>query len=201
MRFILKHILYCIGWIFFRTVFTVFWRLRITGSEHVPKQGPVIIASHHRSNADPPVVGSSIFREVHFVAKEELFKIPVLKRLILWVNGLPIKRGRQDLKAFKKAIQLLKDGKVLLMFPEGHRNPRDSFLRPKPGVGFLAGYTEVPVVPVFVVNTEKILFFKKICVYFGKPMYFKGEHDYRKIAQQVMEGIQELKDTIAVKQG
>lgn len=194
MVWIIKRILYCFGWCLFRGGFTLFWRLKIYGAEHIPRKGPVILASHHRSNADPPIVGCSLFREVFFVAKEELFRLPVFKMIITLVNGLPIKRGKSDVKGFKQVIRLLKNGKVLLLFPEGHRNPTDNFLKPKPGVGFLASYCGVPVVPVFVVNTDKLLWFKKIYVFFGKPMHFNKSDDYRMVAEQIMDGIKRLKD-------
>lgn len=153
--------------------------MRIRGTEHIPRKGPVILASNHLSNADPPVVGCAVTREIFFIAKQELFTIPVLGTAFRLVNAFPVKRGSQDIKAFKKAGSVLANGKILLMFPEGHRNPDGRPLRPKAGVGFLAAQYNVPVVPVRVVNTDGMMRFKKISVQFGKPVYFdRGQNNF-----------------------
>ena len=199
---IIKRCLYIAGWSFFYAAFTVIWRRKVYGLQHIPKNRPVILASNHMSNADPPVVGSSLRREVYFIAKEELFKVPFIGIILKLVNGFPVKRGKQDVGAFKYARDLVQKNNILLMFPEGHRNPKNKPLRPKPGVGLLAHMSNAAVVPVRILNTDKLMQFKKIYVIFGKPIYFQGSvkgagdqktDTYRLFAEQVMEEIKKLK--------
>jgi 1-acyl-sn-glycerol-3-phosphate acyltransferase len=122
----------------------------VTGREHVPRAGGVIVASNHISFWDPPLVGAALPRESHFLAKEELFETPILGPLIRGVNAIPIRRGVADMSGLSRAIEILKRGSALLMFPEGSRM-RDGDLHPaRPGVGMIAMHADVPILPCYI---------------------------------------------------
>lgn len=124
------------------------WEVR--GREHVPSQGGLIIASNHCSYWDPLLVGTAAIRELHFLAKEELFRPPVFGPLIRSYNAIPIRRGMADVGGLTRAMDVLRAGKALLVFPEGTR-ARDGELRPaRPGIGMLAVATGARIVPAYV---------------------------------------------------
>ena len=154
------------------------WRLKVTGLEHVPRQGAAILASNHVSNIDPPLVGFAAFqiRSLRYMAKMELFRIPGMGWFLRHVAGaIPLDRGRPDLAAVRTALEILGRGRCLVIFPEGTRSKDGRPLRPRGGVGFLAGKTGVPVVPVRVVNTDRFLRLSRLEVRFGPPLRFSGD--------------------------
>lgn len=185
--------LYYTGRFFFSCFFIFMGRRRVIGSENIPKEGGVIIAPNHVSFADPPLTGSSMKRPLYFMAKQELFDIPVLGFLIRRTNAFPVKRGQQDVGAFRMALKLLKAGKAVLMFPEGTRSKDGNFGRPRAGVGMIACTAQVPVVPVRLVNSNHI--FKGITVIFGKPVYPPKDYtkeNYQQLSAQALEEIKKL---------
>src|SRR5680860_695951 len=99
---------------------TIF-RMRITGLENLPKDGPIVLASNHVTNADPVFVGVACPRMVHFMAKAEIWKVPLLGRLVSRVGAFPVRRGGADREAVRTALRILKGGAVMGMFPEGRR--------------------------------------------------------------------------------
>jgi len=129
---------------------------RVTGAERVPRSGPVIIASNHVSYSDPPVVGSAVPREVYFLAKEELFGNPAFGWLISRYNAIALRRAVGDIGAVRRAVDLLKQGRAVLMFPEGTRSLGGALLKPKPGVGLIACLAGAPVVPAYVTGTNRL---------------------------------------------
>lgn len=147
---------YRVSWEFLRLVERLLFGFRIYGAEKVPKTGGVIIASNHISYNDPPVVGSAVPRELHFLAKEELFRNPVFGGLIRCYNAMPVRRATGDIAALKKAVRLLKEGKAMIMFPEGTRSLSGRFLKPKPGMGMIASMADVAVVPTYVAGTNDL---------------------------------------------
>ena len=129
------------------------WEVR--GRDRVPRSGGLIVASNHISFWDPPLVGAAVKREVYFLAKEELFRTPLLGPLIRSVNSIPIRRGVADLSGLSRAMERLKSGEALLMFPEGSRM-RDGELHPaRPGVGMMAVHADVPIVPCFISGSNR----------------------------------------------
>lgn len=130
-------------------------RWEVGGRDRVPGTGGLVVASNHISFWDPPLVGAACRRELHFLAKEELFRTPVLGPLIRSVHAIPIRRGVADLSGMSRAIEVLKDGGALLMFPEGSRM-RDGELHPaRPGIGMMAVNAEVPIVPCFISGSNR----------------------------------------------
>jgi 1-acyl-sn-glycerol-3-phosphate acyltransferase len=115
----------------------------------------LIVAANHISFWDPPLIGSSVTREIHYLAKDELFSTPVLGPLIRSVNAIPIRRGSADLSGLSRAIEALKRGGALLLFPEGGRM-RDGELHPaRPGLGMLAVSADVPIAPCYISGSNR----------------------------------------------
>ena len=188
------------------------FRLEIVSPELVPATGPVLIVSNHVSVLDPPLVGGAAPRPLYFMAKEELFRIPLFGRLIRSLNARPVRRDGSDMRALKAALAQLQEGHALLVFPEGTRGEEGQPLREgKPGVGMLAVLSGAPVVPVYVSGSGAALPRGralprpgKVRVTFGPPLSFKREgkragdegrkEAYREAAQEMMRAIAQLRE-------
>ncbi|MDQ3850577.1 MAG: 1-acyl-sn-glycerol-3-phosphate acyltransferase, partial [Actinomycetota bacterium] len=131
-----------------------YFRMRRFGREHIPAHGPVIIASNHRSFLDPFVIGTLTRRPVYFVAKQELFRRPLVAWLLSSLGAFPVDRGSGDGDAMATARQILERGDCVVIFPEGTRVRPGGLGRAKRGVGRLALESGAPVVPVAVHGTE-----------------------------------------------
>ena len=183
--------------------FKIFNRLEVLGAENVPKDGGVIVAANHVSYLDPPVLGVALKRRPTYIAKEGLFRIPFIGRI---VNAccFPVKRDKPQPSIIKEAVARLKGGGVLVLFPEGSRSADGNFLDAKRGVGMIAALSAVPVVPALIEGTDRALpvgtkFIRpaKIKVVFGEPLRV-GEHETDKVAQEkiskeIMKRIKSLK--------
>lgn len=170
--------LYRVGKALSRVVCRVFGRWAVIGRHNIPRRGGVLICANHVSYIDPPALGAAATRQVHFMAKIELFQTPVLGPLIARVGSFPVKQRTADRAALRKALELLEAGRVVAVFPEGTRNPDPSRLMPAElGVGMIALKSRVPVIPAALVNTQKLLpphakFFRfcRVKVVFGEPV-------------------------------
>ena len=177
-------------------------RLEVEGEENFPKQSGFIIASNHRSHLDPPVINTVSPFPVMFMAKKELFDIPMLGTFIKKAGAIPVERDRKNsVKALIKAIELLEKGYTIGVFPEGTRARPGQFLKPKTGVGLLAIRSKAPVVPVRIEGTDIIFprgakfpkFFKApIHVKIGKPLIFDKNYTYEEVSDIIMESIKNL---------
>jgi 1-acyl-sn-glycerol-3-phosphate acyltransferase len=181
--------------------------LRVRGAEHVPARGPALIVSNHQSILDPPVIGGAARRQIYFLAKAELFRIPMFGSLIRALHARPVRREGSDPGALRTAAQLLGEGKALLVFPEGTRSLNGRLGEGKPGVGMLAVTSGAPVVPAYVSGTLEALpkgsawpRRSQVSVSFGPALHFKPrsgagrKERYREAAQEMMRGIAELKE-------
>lgn len=153
---------------FFRVFFRIFYPYKVIGHEHIPAEGGVLLCCNHISNLDPPLLGSSMKRKVSYMAKEELFKIPVLSFLIRSFGAFPVKRGASDRQALKKSLTLLKEGKVLGIFPEGTRSKTGELGKAFSGVGLFALKEDSTVIPAAIVGPYRL--FRPIKVVFGPPI-------------------------------
>lgn len=188
--------LYGIGKPVVKWYYRILFRMTVQGTENIPDAGGVLICCNHLSNFDPPLVGISIRRRLSFIAKEELFNIPVLKTLLRHLNAFPVKRGAGDRGAIRLALHLLNNGHALLIFPEGHRNKGTKLLKGLSGAGFFALRTDAVIVPCAIVGHYR--FRSRMQVVFGKPV------DVQEIKQQglrpaeasavIMSHIQKLLD-------
>ena len=141
--------LYAIGKGLSAAICKIFGRWKVIGRENIPREGGVLLCGNHVSYIDPPALGGGATRPVHFMAKFELFQVPVLGFLIRNVGAFPVRQKTADRAALKKAIELLEAGEVVGMFPEGKRNMHPEELLPaEPGVGMIVLRAKVPVIPV-----------------------------------------------------
>lgn len=204
-------LLYRLAWVLLRIILPILGRWRVLGHENIPKTGGVIIAPNHISYSDPPVVGAALRRQVRFMAKEELFRIPVLSLLIRIVGAFPIKQKTADRAALKKALRLLEQGRVVCVFPEGTRSLDGNLLQPELGIGLIALKSRVPVVPIALVGTNKLLpphsplpKFSRVRVHIGKPIMMDDLYDRQsdrtaleQVGQRVMAAIADLQKSPA----
>ncbi|MCL2799580.1 MAG: 1-acyl-sn-glycerol-3-phosphate acyltransferase [Endomicrobia bacterium] len=184
--------LFLLGRQFFRIMFALFYRREISGAENIPQNSGAIIAPNHISWLDPPLTGAAMKRPLYFMAKKELFDIPVFGWAISQTNAFPVKRGVQDMAAMRNAFSLLESGKLLLMFPEGTRSKDGHIGKARAGAGMVACNARVPLVPVKIENTDKMLKFKKIKIKFGKPIYPPEnftKNDYTELSQKALDAI------------
>lgn len=134
-----------------------YFRGQIYGVENVPQDGPLIVASNHASNFDPPIVSNCVCRPVAFMAKEELFKVPVLKQAIELYGAYPVKRSAADRSAIKAALACLNEGWAVGIFLQGTRTLNGQITDPKLGAAMIAAKANAPILPVSLWGTEKIL--------------------------------------------
>jgi len=189
-------------------VMRLYWRIQGRGREHVPRSGPVLLVANHSSLLDPPLVGGMTPRPVSFLAKAELFAIPLFGGLIRRLNAYPVRREGADPAALRTALRVLEGGGTLLVFPEGTRG-QEGVLRPgKAGAGMLAVLSGAPVVPVYIRGSgrawprgRRVPRPTKVTVAFGPPLRFGGEGDarskkesYEAASQAMMAAIARLKD-------
>lgn len=179
----------------FFILFKVFFRLEVKGVRNIPRAKAVIVASNHMSNFDPVVVGSAFPRNLRYMAKEELFRNKLFGALLRLVGAFPLKRDLTDVGSMKECLRHLREGRSVLVFPQGTRSvhPLSAVHR---GVGFIAAKSNLPVIPTRVFGTETILprhaaFFKGggLKVVFGRPLAFESNDDYRNFSRRVMEEI------------
>src|ERR1022692_1929549 len=136
--------------------FHIYFRMRRLGREHIPAEGPVIIASNHRSFLDPFVLGTMARRPMYYVAKQELFKYRWQAWILNALGAFPVKRGEADEDMVETAKAILRRGDIVLIFPEGTRIRPGALGKPRRGVGRLALESGAPVVPVAVLGTEDV---------------------------------------------
>lgn len=158
----------------------IFWRMEVIGTENIPERGGVIIASNHVSYLDPAVLTASFNRKIYFLTKKEVFKNNFISFLLKNLNAISVDRENADILAFKRAINILREEKVLGIFPEGARSSNGELQELKLGVIKIAMKTRVPILPVGIIGTHKIyprsikfpiLFKHKIFVKYGAPQY------------------------------
>ena len=188
--------------------FTFGWLLRLIfrvkiinrGNEPTKEQGPYLVCANHQTLLDPILICAATKRQQpHFMAKAELFKVPVLRRLIRWLGAYPVSRGKSDVAAVKHAISLLKSGRSVGLFPQGtrcpERKPRDCKI--KFGAGLIAAHAGVQVLPVHVkIKNYRWKLFRRVTIVFGEPIpfeafdYREGEAgEYARISQQIFDEI------------
>src|SRR2546428_2594950 len=159
----------------------LFFRVEVKNPEHVPLAGAVLLVANHSSLLDPPLVGGVVPRQLSFLAKAELFRIPLFGPLIRRLNARPVRREGPDPRALRMALRVLEEDGALLIFPEGTRGA-EGVLRPaKAGAGMLAVKSGAPVVPVYISGSgrawprgQRLFRPAKVTVAFGPPLRFDG---------------------------
>lgn len=183
------------------------FRVEGRGTEHVPAEGPVLIVANHSSVLDPPLVGGMCPRQLTFLAKAELFRIPGFGGLIRRLGARPLRREGADPSALRTARRVLAEGKALLVFPEGTRGEEGRLREAKPGAALLAVQSGAAVVPVYVSGSgrawprgRRLPRPAKVVVTFGAPLRFQQatgadrKAQYETASRQMMAAIAELRD-------
>ena len=148
--------LYIFTKIKFLIIFKLFFRLKVTGQENIPQDGPFIIVANHSSLLDPIILGVSIKPKIIFVAAAYLFKIGWLGYLLRKANSIPV-QGENDISSLKRALKTLQRGGVLGIFPEGGVDRQKDDLPIKAGAAYLATKVGVPIVPIKIIGADKAL--------------------------------------------
>jgi 1-acyl-sn-glycerol-3-phosphate acyltransferase len=183
------------------------FRLEGHGTEHFPRDGAVMVVANHVSFLDSPLVGALAPRHLSFMAKAELFAIPLFGRLIHSLNARPVRREGADPAALRTALRLLQEGRTLLVFPEGTRGEESILRPPKAGAGMLAVLSGATVVPVYIAGSgrawprgHRLPRPGKVRVTFGPAMRFERRTDadrkeqYEAASRAMMDAIARLKD-------
>lgn len=192
-----------------RNHFYFFWRavttpimkllkhMRYKGRENVPAEGAYILASNHREAVDPIMIGIGLKRQVHFMAKAELFEKKFLGWFFRKLDAFPVERSssaaRGAIKHFEKVVE---DGNLMGIFIEGTRSKTDDFLPPKNGVSLIAWDTKTPVIPVCITHIGK-----KRVIRYGKPLSLEdmgfekgGAREFRNASRVIMDQIKALRE-------
>ena len=138
-------------------LFRVLFRGSTQGLEHVPMEGPLVVASNHGSHLDPPLLGHALGRPVAFMAKAELFAIPLLGAVIRACGAYPVRRGASDREAIRTATAKLEQGWATGVFLDGTRQANGRVNNPLPGAALLAARSGAPLLPVAIVNSHRAL--------------------------------------------
>jgi 1-acyl-sn-glycerol-3-phosphate acyltransferase len=171
----LDTLLWRIAYSFLPALLTTFFRMQIRGREHIPLRGSVLLASNHRSNLDPFFLGVSMPRQIHFMAKAELWKVRPLGRVLRALGAFPVNRGAADRQAVRRALDVLDQGAVVGLFPEGHRQRDGGFGHINPGVALFSLREGVVTIPVVLEGTDKVMRggvprLPRVQVTFGPPL-------------------------------
>lgn len=180
--------------VFFRPFFRVLFGAEVVGAENMPSEGGVILAANHMSNWDPPFLATYLDRPVSYMAKQELFEIPVFGAAIRQLFAFPVRRGAADRAAIKAALAAIREGRCVGIFPEGTRSKDGEVHKGGSGVSLLAAMSRAPVVPAAIIGTNEM---KRLKVIYGAPMYFEGKSDrvsLEAFSQKIMGEIVKMKN-------
>jgi 1-acyl-sn-glycerol-3-phosphate acyltransferase len=184
-----------LSWPFVRFLY----RLRATGLEHLPRSGGFVLAANHTSNFDPWPLGIPLFprRWLRFMAKSELYWWP-LRHLLDAGGAFPVQRGGGDLEAIAKAVDLVRHGQAVVMFPEGTRQRKGLRkkweARPHTGAARIAHEGGVPLVPAAIKGTDRLARLAPLRVAYGPPV--EVTEDTRATTERLMEEIRRLYETL-----
>ncbi len=175
---------YFMGWSFFRAVFKGYFRWRVFNAERVPSEGPVLLAANHASFLAPPLVGSGLHREMHYLARETLFQNPFFGKILRKVNAVPVDREGGGAAGLRAVLDVLQSREAIVLFPEGTRSKSGQIQRARSGIGLVVLKTMAPVVPVRIFGTYEAFgpHFRfprpyRVIVKYGQPLDFTAERE------------------------
>ena len=203
---------YFLGWCSFRAIFKVYFRWRVYNPERVPLSGPVILASNHASFLDPPLVGAGLRRGINYLARENLFRFPVMGWVLRQWQVVPVDREGGGAAGLRAILDRLLDGGAIILFPEGTRTRDGNLQTARSGIGLTVIKSTAPVVPVRVFGTFEAygrhLRFprpRRMTVKYGRPMRFEQlraeakvcskarlKQIYQQVADELMAAIANL---------
>jgi len=198
---------YYVSWSGFRLIFALYFRSRAFNAERVPKTGPAILASNHASYLDPFLVGSSVRREINYLARDDLFRFPVIGWLLRQWQSVPVNREGGGAKGLKAILDRLLAGGAIILFPEGTRTHDGKLQAARSGIGLTVIKSSAPVVPVRVFGTYeaynrymRLPRPRRVEVKFGHPMLFQELRTEAKTCskERLKEIYQEVADEIMV---
>lgn len=187
--------------LFVRGMTRTIWRGRVYGAKNVPETGPLIVACNHISYFDPPLMGSLCPRRLRYMAKKELFQIPVLGPVITALGAYSVDRQGSATAAIKRSLQVLQAGGAIGIFPEGTRNLAGT-VAPQTGVALLATLSQAPVVPACIHGTDRALRLARVDVAFGPALHPPAagrkatREELAKFTAEIMKAIEELAESI-----
>jgi 1-acyl-sn-glycerol-3-phosphate acyltransferase len=172
--------LYFLGWCFFRFLYKFYFGWRVYNPERVPAAGPVILASNHASILDPPLVGCGLHRGINFLARESLFRFPVVGWVLRRWNAVPVDRDGGGASGLRAILDRLLAGGGIILFPEGTRTRTGNLQPARAGIGLTVIKSTAPVVPVRVFGTFEAFGLhvplprpRRVSVKYGQPMRFE----------------------------
>lgn len=192
-----KNPFYSLVWKILRPLVLWLFPVEIQGRENLPNE-PVVLCANHTSGWDPVLLVCALYDDMpmRIMAKQQLFRIPLVGGFIRFMGAFPVDRGNSDIGAIKTAIKTLRDGVNLLIFPEGTRVKKGQKVRPKGGVTMIAIRSGVKMLPVFISSTRRL--FHKLAVVIGKPytpVYTERKgtaEEYQQNADEIMRQVYEL---------
>jgi len=183
--------LYFLGWVLFRGIYKFYFGCRVYNPERVPLEGPVILASNHASYVDPPFVGAGLKRGINYLAREDLFRFPVVGWVLRNWNAVPVDRNGGGARGLKAILDRLLAGGAIILFPEGTRSRDGRLQSARSGIGLTVIKSTAPVVPVRVFGTFEAfgrhMRFprpRRIIVKYGQPMLFKALREEAKVCSK-----------------
>lgn len=157
----------------FAPFFRLLFRVHVTGTEHIPASGACLVCANHVGAPDAIVIAAVLSRQVRYLAKKELFSMPLVGWICRRLGACPLDRGGGDVGAIRKTLALLAEGEVVSVFPQGHRypgkNPKDTPIRS--GAGLLALHAHCPVLPIAVcMKGQRYAPFRRVTLHIGAPI-------------------------------
>jgi len=197
---------YWLGCHIYRILARAFFNHRVIGRENLAVPGGALIAANHASFVDPPFVGIAFDEQIYYLGRKTLFDHPVAGAILRSWNAIPVDQDRPDMTSLKTVIRRLREGKKVLVFPEGERSFDGKFLPGMPGIGLIVAKSGVPVIPVRLFGTHEalprggsIIHPAEITLVCGKPWQCdpaqypcEGKELYRRISEDIMQRIAEL---------
>lgn len=179
-----------------KPIFYFFYNVKVEGAENLPKGGPLVICANHFSLFDPIILAIAMPYQIYSMAKAELFENKLFGYFLSKIGVFPVKRGEADIKSIKTSLKLLKENKIMGMFPEGTRN-KTGELKAEPGIAMIAIRAQAMVLPVAIISNYKL--FKRTIVKIGKPIKLEQYYDqklqnddYQSISMDIMKYIHEI---------
>lgn len=180
-------------------LFSIVFRFKVIGRENIPLDGKLVVCSNHTNNLDPVIIAIFFPRQISWMAKKEMFNNKLISFIARKVGAFPVNRDEVDIGAVKNALKILKEDRVLGIFPEGTRVKKMDLNNAKSGVSLLAIKSKSPVVPIYIESTYKL--FSKIVIHIGEPLYLYKDiegkptpEQYSELSKYILSQIYSLKD-------